>query len=199
MNYHGKVPGADNPFDDGPSPEFRSKFPVKYFLIDFGFSVSFPDTIPSTECLVEPFSIGRETRAPEIDGTQRFDPFAADVYQAARLIYGCLHVCILCYSASLKDINHTSLPGGCCRYAQFPRIASRHDLLQTLKSCLRFGRSEPIPRYAATNSESSVTTYTRVGAHIISNDSYATLALAGGHSARRPHGICLQIFRFLSS
>lgn len=36
---------------------------------------------------------GREHKAPEVESTQ-FNPFAADVYQTGRLLYGWFYVCL---------------------------------------------------------------------------------------------------------
>jgi len=86
MNHHGRVPG--DPFVEiSPPPEFRSTFPVQYYLMDFGLSVHFsPDSDPRKR-LVKPFKIGREQRPPEADGREEYDPFAADVYSMARVFY----------------------------------------------------------------------------------------------------------------
>jgi hypothetical protein len=77
MNFHGLA-----------NPEFRSKIPVKYYLIDFGFSVQFSPKSRPEDRLVMPFEIAREQRAPEMDWDAPYDPFPTDVYALARLFYG---------------------------------------------------------------------------------------------------------------
>ncbi|CAA7262073.1 unnamed protein product [Cyclocybe aegerita] len=92
MNHHGALPRRECITEEAilifdPVPEFRSTFPVKYFMIDFGNSVFFsPGLIPS-ECLVPPKDWGRPHRAPETSGHAVFNPFAADVYQTAQFFY----------------------------------------------------------------------------------------------------------------
>ncbi|KDQ18764.1 hypothetical protein BOTBODRAFT_153640 [Botryobasidium botryosum FD-172 SS1] len=73
-----------------PAPEFRSTFPVTYWLADFDSSVSFSPQTSARERLATPFQIDREQAAPEQtlgSNHTKYDPFAADVYQAARLLY----------------------------------------------------------------------------------------------------------------
>ena len=61
------------------APILRAQFPVKYTLIDFGYSIQFlPDADPSS--YLGTWKVSRPQRAP-------FDPFAADVYQTSRSIY----------------------------------------------------------------------------------------------------------------
>jgi hypothetical protein len=91
MNYHGKV-SCDPPKELCPPPVFRSTFPVKYYLIDFGCSIQFPHASDPGKRLVEPFRIGREQRAPETSRLEKYDPFPADVYALARLFYAYLRV-----------------------------------------------------------------------------------------------------------
>ncbi|KAI0319477.1 hypothetical protein OF83DRAFT_1260085 [Amylostereum chailletii] len=98
INHHGKIPPAYSwvsPQQIGqiwPPPEFRSTFPVRYLITDFGYSHRFPLSLPLTKCWMDPMDDkhgrehGREHKAPEVSHT-RFDPFAADVYQTARLFY----------------------------------------------------------------------------------------------------------------
>lgn len=81
MNFYGTIP------PDTERPAFRSDFPVKYALIDFGSSVQFPpDTLAQERRGY--WVVGREQRAPETKRKRPFDPFAADVYQTGRTIYG---------------------------------------------------------------------------------------------------------------
>jgi hypothetical protein len=82
MNHHRKVLG--DPFVDvWPPPEFRSTFPVRYHLMDFGCSVHFTPSSHLHDGLVEPFSIGRMQCATEMSGSTKYNPFAADVYVVA--------------------------------------------------------------------------------------------------------------------
>ncbi|EPQ54839.1 hypothetical protein GLOTRDRAFT_42983, partial [Gloeophyllum trabeum ATCC 11539] len=85
MNFYGTIP------PDTERPAFRSDFPVKYALIDFGSSVQFPpDTLAQERRGY--WVVGREQRAPETKRKRPFDPFAADVYQTGRTIYGWIKV-----------------------------------------------------------------------------------------------------------
>jgi hypothetical protein len=91
MNHHGKIP--KNPFIKvWPPPEFRATFPVQYYLMDFGCSVHFTPSSRLHDGLVKPFAITREQRAPETCGSAKFDPFAADMYAAARVFYALFQV-----------------------------------------------------------------------------------------------------------
>ncbi|CAA7266294.1 unnamed protein product [Cyclocybe aegerita] len=112
MNYHGQTPnlcawGGENgfPMKIEPVPEFRSTFPVKYSLIDFGYSVHFPTDATRSNRLVNDRR-GRPTRAPEVDGDQLYDPFAADVYQAAQMIFSWFGWKILDEVPKLLDLMH---------------------------------------------------------------------------------------------
>lgn len=99
INHHGKKPATHIFLDNttitkvNPPPEYRSTFPVRYLMMDFGFSCQFPSSVPLSECLAEPMTKGREHKAPEVESTQ-FNPFAADVYQTGRLLYGWFYVCL---------------------------------------------------------------------------------------------------------
>jgi serine/threonine protein kinase len=75
-----------NPLLDSEA-DFRSTFPIRYYLIDFGTSRLFPPKSRLRDCLVHPFRTDRPQRPPEVVGDRPFDPFAADVYQTARLLY----------------------------------------------------------------------------------------------------------------
>lgn len=86
MNHHGKVPG--DPFNNiWPPPEFRSTFPVRYYLMDFGCSVHLPPSLPPRDRLIEPFKIAREQCPGEMSVSTKYDPFAADIYVVARVFY----------------------------------------------------------------------------------------------------------------
>ncbi|KAI0057596.1 kinase-like protein [Artomyces pyxidatus] len=104
MNHHGKLPETVEwvdgyPVPIEPPPEFHSTFPVRYLVMDFGYSVQFSPTSPISECLVDPSDRGRIHKAPE-SNLVRYDPFAADVYQTGRLCYGWF-----------SDIAHRIVPG----------------------------------------------------------------------------------------
>jgi hypothetical protein len=96
MNHHGKIPDYDSLFDGDEPPEFRSAFPVRYLIVDFGFS-SYASLGPNSGLLIEPLRTGRRHKAPESVRT-KFDPYAADVYQAARFLYTWIHVAYLSLS-----------------------------------------------------------------------------------------------------
>ena len=87
MNHQGELPSVFVPF-----PEFRSTFPVRYFFINFGCSRRFPSGSDPSAHMVPPFKLTREHRAPELDGTRLFNPFAADVYQMARFLFAWIPV-----------------------------------------------------------------------------------------------------------
>ena len=87
MNFWGVSP----PYRDfhKKAPILRAQFPqaVKYALIDFGCSIQFlPDADPSS--YLGTWKVSRPQRAPETTTGNPFDPFAADVYQTSRSIYG---------------------------------------------------------------------------------------------------------------
>jgi len=88
MNFWGIVP-ARRARGKMP-PELRSSFPARYALIDFGCSVQFPPGLNS-ESHRGSWRVPREQSAPETH-LGNFDPFAADVYQTGRTLYGwCLN------------------------------------------------------------------------------------------------------------
>ena len=89
VNHHGIIPDCDFSFG-GKVVKFRSTFLAEYLLVDFGFS-SYTHLGPNSGLLVDPLSTGRSHRAPE-SVRSKFDPFAADVYQTARLLYAWTHV-----------------------------------------------------------------------------------------------------------
>ena len=85
INHHGHVPWPP----PTPPVKFRSAFPVKYFLIDFGYSAHLA---PGSDGLIKPVAVRREQCPPEMSRSGRIDPFAADVYSTARLFYGFFEV-----------------------------------------------------------------------------------------------------------
>ncbi|EGN92929.1 hypothetical protein SERLA73DRAFT_64892, partial [Serpula lacrymans var. lacrymans S7.3] len=89
INHHGKIPYFDlnSRACGAPEPVFRSKFPVKYYFLDFGCSATFSPSSPLKSCLVAPFNSILEQRPQEAQKSKHFNPFAADVYQTARLFY----------------------------------------------------------------------------------------------------------------
>jgi serine/threonine protein kinase len=85
MNFWGVTPPSR---DLGRKPpELRGHFPVKYALIDFGHSIQFPPDSDRKSCQGT-WAVPREQRAPEATTGNPFDPFAADIYQVSRTIYG---------------------------------------------------------------------------------------------------------------
>ncbi|KAI0319473.1 kinase-like domain-containing protein [Amylostereum chailletii] len=94
INHHGKVPQTCFWLYSGqwvkscPPPEFRSTFPVRYLFTDFGYSCRFSPSLSLEGCWMDPMhnGHGRRHKAPEVNYA-RFNPFAADVYQTARLFY----------------------------------------------------------------------------------------------------------------
>ena len=108
INHHGKKPQV---YTSSPSemlvkldPEFRSTFPVRYLLIDFGYSAYFPTSTPLPECSLEPTQKGRIHKAPEVS-VRRYNPFAADVYQTGRLLHSWFFVRISSYVHCLPCIH----------------------------------------------------------------------------------------------
>ena len=89
VNHHGIIPDCDFSFG-GKVVEFRSTFLVEYLLVDLDFS-SYTHLGPNSGLLVDPLPTGRSHRAPE-SVRSKFDPFAADVYQTAHLLYAWTHV-----------------------------------------------------------------------------------------------------------
>ena len=85
------------------APILHAQFPVKYSLIDFRYSIQFlPDADPSS--YLGTLKVSRPQRAPETTTGNPFNPFAADVYQTGRSIYGwCMvrHKLIV-----LSDLQH---------------------------------------------------------------------------------------------
>lgn len=102
MNHRGQIPRLyDAP--EGryihvyPRAPFLSTFPVRYWLIDFNHSVYYQPAWDLKEPLAKPY-LDRQLRPqhpPEIYGPGPFNPFAADIYQAGRLFYSFIHVCLL--------------------------------------------------------------------------------------------------------
>ncbi|GBE83932.1 hypothetical protein SCP_0509910 [Sparassis crispa] len=95
VNHHGLLTQTfilqgqhEPPLKIWPPQEWRSTFPVRYLFMDFGYSIRFNEDVRLGKCTALPFPQGREHRAPEVRGTQAFNPFAADVYQTARIFYG---------------------------------------------------------------------------------------------------------------
>ncbi|EMD36653.1 hypothetical protein CERSUDRAFT_123756 [Gelatoporia subvermispora B] len=96
VNHHGSIPETvifrpeqtDNPLVKiWPPPEWRSTFPVRYLLLDFGLSSRFSQNLPLSECYWILYPVGRIHRAPETRIGKPCNPFAADVYQMARVFY----------------------------------------------------------------------------------------------------------------
>jgi len=85
MNFWGIVPPSRK--FGMLAPELRSCFPVNYALIDFGHAVQFSrESDPSSR--IGNWPVPREQSAPETKREAPFDPFAADVYQTGRTIFG---------------------------------------------------------------------------------------------------------------
>ena len=100
------VPG-NQLVDVWPPPEFRATFLARYYLMDFGCSVHFTPSSRLHDGLVKPFTIGREQCAPEIRGSTKYDPFAADVYVVARVFHAFFAV-RLSFHYGMFDFNRLS-------------------------------------------------------------------------------------------
>ena len=102
MNFWGVT---DPPRDlERKAPILRSRFTVKYALIDFGCSIQFsPDADPSS--YLGTWKVPRPQRAPETTTGVPFDPFAADVYQTSSSIYGwCMVILNLSFHSDLQHL-----------------------------------------------------------------------------------------------
>ncbi|KAF9000807.1 kinase-like protein [Hymenopellis radicata] len=92
LNHHGSISqkirnGVTDSSIWDPEHIYRYTFPCRYLLLDFGRSVYFPSI--SQPPRIPSFQRGRIHMAPESSkGT--FDPFAADVFQVATVVYGIL-------------------------------------------------------------------------------------------------------------
>jgi serine/threonine protein kinase len=68
--------------------------PVQYYLIDFGIGLHLPNKNVVT------FGVwGRDTTAPEMSPTNRYDPFKVDIYQLGRVFLQMIDVCLFHSSA----------------------------------------------------------------------------------------------------
>ncbi|KAJ3509594.1 hypothetical protein NLJ89_g5145 [Agrocybe chaxingu] len=140
LNYHGHLPDLffwSQPEGNGkfcvpipfkPVPEFRSTFPVKYSLIDFGYSVHFPPDTPRSERLINDRR-GRPTRAPEVDSDHLYDPFTTDVYQAAQMIFSWFGWRILNEVPKLLDLMHDMTSANPADRISVDSAASRMKIL----------------------------------------------------------------------
>jgi hypothetical protein len=142
VNYHGNLPKPNYP-PVTPPVKFHSTFPLKYFLIDFGYSVHFE---PGSDGLIEPVAVSHEQFAPEISEMSggRIDPFAADVYSTARLFYGFFEVSPpFLYICQLR----LKMPE-CCSLSSWPvGTVARHVLFETHTSSDHSG-STPMAEYS---------------------------------------------------
>jgi hypothetical protein len=69
------------------APGLRSSFPVKYAPIDLGHSIQFCTDV-ELSTYKSNWPVPREQSAPETICGEPFDPFASDVYQTERTIFG---------------------------------------------------------------------------------------------------------------
>lgn len=77
INHRGTVHDEKN---------FRSSFPVRYAVIDFGWSEFAPSRGPGSGYMRPPLKSGRITKAQESERGP-FDPYAADVWQVSQVLY----------------------------------------------------------------------------------------------------------------
>ncbi|PPQ96146.1 hypothetical protein CVT26_004781 [Gymnopilus dilepis] len=95
INHRGTLPPSvvyeslyEPPVKITPPLQWRSTFPAKYYFIDFGCSAIFSKDAELSQCFVDPYINSREQRPSETYANRPFNPFAVDVYYAARLFYG---------------------------------------------------------------------------------------------------------------
>ncbi|KAI0067657.1 hypothetical protein BV25DRAFT_1911550 [Artomyces pyxidatus] len=89
MNYYGDLPPvvlSRKSVIEPPEP-FRFVFPVKYSLTNFAMAKMFPSDRPLEDCITNTPMNARDHRAPEVSAREQYNPFFADVYQTARLMY----------------------------------------------------------------------------------------------------------------
>ena len=111
MNFWGVTPPSRDLGRKAPILRAQLEFPVKYALIDFGYSIQFlPDADPSS--YLGTWKVPRPQRAPETTTGNPFDPFAADVYQTSRSIYGW---CTVRHKLVVSFRSATSNGAYCCR------------------------------------------------------------------------------------
>jgi hypothetical protein len=84
-NYYGR-------FNGEPGAEFRSTFPVRYLIIDYGISCHFPISSDRATHVVQPFKTLIMHQAPESRGRVPHDPFASDIYMSACALYDWIKV-----------------------------------------------------------------------------------------------------------
>jgi hypothetical protein len=109
MNFRGR-------FNGEPGAEFRSTFPVRYMILDYGISHHFAPTSDPITHLIKPFKTLHRYQAPESAGPVPHDPFASDVYMTARLLYDWIHVRnILCLHGCASSIFHVDCNSGLSR------------------------------------------------------------------------------------
>ena len=97
--------------------------------MDFGYSRHFAKDASFDKCLVEPFSQGREHRAPETKKPNNYNPFAADVYQTARILYAWLKVCRVFIGNRHGDLKIVQQLGSCRRDTYFFDSTAGHVVL----------------------------------------------------------------------
>ncbi|KAI9067211.1 hypothetical protein FKP32DRAFT_1564216 [Trametes sanguinea] len=62
-------------------PLSRTEHPVRYYYVDFGLSVRFPENSPTMVV----GDVGRDDEVPELSSTVPYDPFKADIYALGNL------------------------------------------------------------------------------------------------------------------
>ena len=82
--------------------QFRSCFPIRYFINDFELAVTFdPDSDPSSRVVtglpttgLRPGQYGRDA-APEMLSDSRYCPFCVDIWQLGKMFKSIFGVCLL--------------------------------------------------------------------------------------------------------
>ena len=195
MNHHRKIPNYDLSVGGDQLPDFRSTFPVQYLFVDFGFASS-SYLGPNSGLLMDPLPTGRPHRAPEWVQS-KFDSYAADVYQTARLLYAWTHVCI----ALRASVRCWCLPvGNCSRNSWTSWAYARYELLQSKTAHIHVGSTFSLTRDTCWNSTSrDALRASRAGWLNISYDSHATLVMVARYGLALPVFIRTRIFCWVSS
>jgi hypothetical protein len=98
--------------EGGKLGPFRSLFPVRYYINDFEFAVTFePDSEPSSRTVtglpITGIRIGEygRKRAPEMLSEAPYCPFRADIWQLGTMFNWRFGVCVMSHVFSFSQLN----------------------------------------------------------------------------------------------